>query len=62
VENGLYIMQERGKDYIDVYLRINVDNNRQAVAVIQRLKRERKLTQHFINSIKNAKGQGELAL
>lgn len=55
-------MSERGKDYIDVYLRINVDTNRQAVAVIQRLKRERKLTQHFINSIKSAKGQGELAL
>jgi hypothetical protein len=55
-------MMERGKDYIDVYIRINVDNNRQAVAVIQRLKRERKLTQHFLNSVKKAKGQQELAL
>jgi len=55
-------MAERGKDYIDVYLRINVSTNPQAVAVIMRLKQERKLTQHFINSIKHAKGQQELPL
>ena len=54
-------MSDGRKKYIAVYLRVSVDNS-QAVAVIQRLKRERKLTQHFINSIKSAKGQGELAL